>query len=196
VTPDPNDDSFIETLAGRGTGTSDDAREAALLRARILAEPAEAVSPPAAHDPAREDALIARARAAGLLPDRRRPPVTAQSALIARRTGLAAAALVVLGLGLALTWHGREPEEAVRGGAAGIVHIEAADAHALQRELLSELTAAGVSATPYERLGAAGLDADLPTPVTAAARAVLERHRIPVPADGVLVIEIREPSHP
>jgi hypothetical protein len=35
-----------------------------------------------------------------------------------------------------------------------------------------------------------GIDADLPRPISAPVRDVLRRHRIPIPEDGALVIEI------
>lgn len=51
-------------------------------------------------------------------------------------------------------------------------------------------------ATGYEQLGVEGIDANLPTPVPPQVRAVLTRHRLGVPDNGVLRIEIAAPSQP
>ena len=49
---------------------------------------------------------------------------------------------------------------------------------------------AGVQANGYEQLGVIGIDADLPRPLTAEARAALDKHRLAAPANGILRIEI------
>jgi hypothetical protein len=59
----------------------------------------------------------------------------------------------------------------------------------MKRELTNELGAAGVTVSGYERLGRIGIDADLPQPVPASIVAILSRHQIPIPRDGVLVVE-------
>jgi hypothetical protein len=41
-----------------------------------------------------------------------------------------------------------------------------------------------------------GVDADVPRPVPERVRAVLEKHHIDVPKDGVLKIEITAPDKP
>jgi hypothetical protein len=66
---------------------------------------------------------------------------------------------------------------------------------ALRADIAAALRAAGVAPMAYERFGRAGLDAELPRPLTPAVRAVLDRYGIPPPADGVLRVEI-EPATP
>jgi len=64
----------------------------------------------------------------------------------------------------------------------------------LKRRLLSDLRAAGVSANGYQRLGAEGIDADLPEVLPEKVAAVLDRYHLVPPADGVLRVEIAAPS--
>ena len=106
---------------------------------------------------------------------------------------LASAASVVLVIGF-LVQSGRAPApETVRSGPGGIVRIEAKGAHELQHRIEGELRGVGVAVLVYDRLNSYGLDADLPSPVPDEVREVLRRHRIPVPEDGVLKVEIVEP---
>ena len=203
----PDDDRiWLEVLAGRAPAAGGDAavgddasargaaareaaaREAEGLRAGILARAVDAAEPVAPQDLRREDALIARARREGLLPAgagaRPERRVAGWRTLVAA----AAAILVVVAAGVVMR---RAPErETVRSAAAGPVRLEAPDPQALQRLILEDLRVAGVRATPYERLGRFGLDADLPVPVPEPIAEVLRRHGIPVPADGVLSVEI------
>src|SRR5579859_4011341 len=88
------DESWFETLAGRGSPDAGaPAREARLLRAQIQAQELPAPATPIAPlDAAREAALIARARAAGVL------PASAQRLRRAPRWFLAAAALAAVAL--------------------------------------------------------------------------------------------------
>ena len=132
----------------------------------------------------RAEALLARARAAGLLA-RAKPPTVSW-----RWPALAAAGLagVVLAAGLLLRPSG-EPET-VRSSPGEVVRLTAADPSATAQRILHDLRAAGVEATPYERLGRQGIDADLPQPLPSAVRSVLRRHGIPEPVDGVLQVEI------
>lgn len=186
------DESWFETLAGRGgPGDEAPALEARLLRAQIQAQEAPAPAAPIAPvDAAREAALIARARAAGVL---------AQSAPRPRRSPrwlLAAAALAGVALLLGVWRMAAPPEVTVRGVSSGTVRLESAEPRRLQQALLQELNAAGAHAETYQRLGRFGIDADLPQPLTPAVRALLERRHIPAPADGVLVIEIAPPGSP
>lgn len=64
----------------------------------------------------------------------------------------------------------------------------------LKAQLVSEFRAVGVEAIGYDRLGLSGVDAKLPAPLPEAVRAMLERHRIPPPADGIVRIEIARPQ--
>jgi len=181
------DQDWIDGLAGRG-GDADARR----LRERILArETVEAPFVPEI-DPRREEELVARARRAGLLPRRNVLAWPGWQGL----AGLAAAASVMLVLGFLMRPQ-RPPApvpETVRGAPDGIVRIEAADPHALQHRIAEDLQTVGVSAVLYDRLNAYGLDADLPSPVPPQVAEILRRHRIPVPPDGVLKVELTEPS--
>jgi hypothetical protein len=172
--------------------------EARALRDQIRAQLLEGSAAPAA-DPAREAKLIERARAAGLLSapsDPSRPAVsTAPSPrrwFIAPRSVLAAGvlvAIVIAGVVRSLL----PPAETFRGVAGGTVRLESRHPLALKQQLIEELSAAGVRASGYDRLGRVGIDADLPEPVSRQVRDVLERHHIPIPKDGALVVEI-EPT--
>jgi hypothetical protein len=108
-------------------------------------------------------------------------------------SGLAFAACITLVIGLAFLLRPDLTPETVRGVEGGIVRIEARDPAALKREIIGELRALGIDANGYEVLDRQGLDAELPTPLTPRVRGVLERHRIPAPADGVLRVEIVAP---
>jgi hypothetical protein len=178
-------------LAGRSGGEaapSNDANARA-IRAAILSRAAEE-TPVVAEDPMREAALVARARAAGVLP-------FAGGRASRRRTGwLAAAAMACVAVGVMLHMNTRSPAPITRGAASGIVRIRAPDPLRLKQELIRELEDAGVHARGYEQLGRQGIDADLPMPVTAEVRGVLDRHGIALPADGVLQVEIEPASAP
>jgi hypothetical protein len=186
------DESWFETLAGRGAPDDEAAaREARLLRARIQAQQLPAPAAPIAPvDAAREAALIARARAAGVLPQ------SAPRQRRAPRWFLAAAALAAVALLLGVWRMAAPPEAIVRGMSGGTVRLESAEPRRLQQALLQELNAAGAHAQAYQRLGRFGVDADLPQPLTPQVRALLERRHIPAPADGALIIEITAPGSP
>jgi len=187
----PDDDQiWLEALSGRlrAGAESQAAREAARLRAGILAREVEPTPLVPAWDPQREEVLISRARREGLIP----------VAVIARRrvwtgwrTAAALAATVtILVIGIVM-WPVPE-REAVRGLLGEIVRLEAAQPQVLQRQIAQELRDAGVQVTTYERLGRYGIDADLPTPVPSEVAQVLRRYRIPVPPDGALSVEIAQ----
>ena len=206
------DTEWLNALAGRGDTehsprdgadtAADSAQSRALvLEARVLREFIRSQEPEIAStqpttDAAREDELIQRARADGLLP----PPIAAPRAAGSRavrrrwfadtRVAFAAAAVLIAAVGIGLWQSMLPPTETVRGTVNGTVHLEARDPSALKRQLIEELAAAGVRVSGYERLGHIGIDADLPQPVAPAVAAVLERHHIPIPADGALMIEI------
>jgi len=181
-----DDNDWLEALAGRAPESAS-AREAAALRRGILAREVADPAPVPEHDAWREDALIARARREGLIAPRP-----------AARTGwrrgwhatavVAAAASVVVVIGF-LTREAPEPER-VRSAPGGVVRLESAQPEALQRRIVVELRALGVEATAYERLGAFGIDADLPEPLPVEVEEVLRHHGIPIPGDGALAVEI------
>jgi hypothetical protein len=74
--------------------------------------------------------------------------------------------------------------------------LTARDPQALKHQLTEELQAAGAKVAGYERLDRVGIDADLPQPLPAQLVRVLERHHIPIPSDGVLIVEIEAPGRP
>lgn len=188
MSTDP-DREWSDALAGRGEERASPARaEGSLLRKMLqaqlvqqgTAERATAASI-ATTDPMRERALIERARREGLL-----------SARASWRPLLIAAAIAMFAVGIVWETFLRPEQVVVRDGVAAPVQLQARDPAALKRQIIDELRVAGVEATGYESLGAQGIDADLPQPLTPAVRSVLEKHKIPAPAEGVLRIEIRE----
>lgn len=197
---DNDDDAWLDGLAGRLEPAQLEAAtarqlvfEAAALREFIRHQHAFSVEVVPEADAEREHALIARARREGLLPPsadrmRARPPL--------RRVGLAAAAVLLLAVGTSIWRASLPPQEALRGVDGATVLLEARDPQALRRQLTEELRAAGVTVAAYERLGRLGLDADLPRPLPSKIAAILERHHIPVPADGVLAVEIEARAPP
>jgi hypothetical protein len=110
-----------------------------------------------------------------------------------RGWGAAALAVGVLVLGWRL-----QPTASTDGSTApvaatspdGVARLSSSDPRALRDQIASDLRAAGVQPSPYEQLGINGIDAELPRPLTPEVRAVLDKHRIPVPPTGTLRIEI------
>jgi len=195
-----DDMAWLNALAGRTGGEQSGAitQEALALRELISAqESGNALETITETDIARENELIARAAAEGLLPARPAPMVaTWRRQFSAQRFGFAAAGVLIVAVGVGLLRSMQPPAESFRGAENGTVRLEARDPRALKRQLIGELSKAGVAVSGYERLGTQGIDADLPQPVPAPVRAILERHHIPVPSDGALVIEIDSPSKP
>jgi hypothetical protein len=190
---DDPDDVWLEALAGRVSPAqvSEQSRalalEAAALREFIREEESVSSLDVPGVSAAREEELIARARRDGLLVSystdaRARPSL--------RRLSLSAAAVLVVAVGIGVWRASLPPLEVVRGVDHGTVHMEARDPAALKRQLTDELEAAGVKVSGYERLGRVGIDADLPQPLSAEVTKILERHQIPIPSDGALVVEI------
>lgn len=185
-----DDELWFDALAGRPAPDSTAASEGRAMRAAMLARDVGNVDV-AQSDTAREQALITRARRDGVLPiagATRRKPSSLQ-------LSLATAAIVCLALGFwAIEWPRDNGAFVVRSAPNGTVRIEADDPEALKRALLSDLRAAGVSANGYQRLGAEGIDADLPEVLPEKVAAVLDRYHLAQPADGVLRVEIAAPS--
>jgi hypothetical protein len=203
-----DDELWFDSLAGRtpdAAGTDSPAAEgAAAERSRAegaslrvalrTSEPQQPIEVDAV-DPGREAALIARARAAGVLAPKT-PAGRLHGAGAKRWTSwLAAAALACVAVGLTFQWSNRSMPPVVRGERSGIVRLRAPDPVSLKRELIQELQGAGVHATGYASFGRLGIDADLPRPLPEAVRAVLARHGIAPPDDFVLQVEI-EPAEP
>jgi hypothetical protein len=190
-----DDTVWLEVLAGRrdskgseaDSGSTMTVQEALALRECIRSQQSDLVPTEALVNPAREAQLIERASAAGLI-------VTPRRWLADRRIAWSVAAMLIVVVGGGI-WRSLLPEpETLRGVVDGTIHLEARDPLALKRQLTEELALVGVQVHGYERLGHLGLDADLPLPVAPAVAQVLERHHLPVPVDGALVIEIDPPS--
>lgn len=184
-----DDGAWADALAGRATNESATRREAQALRAALSgAQPPTEV--PASDELAtvrREAQLVERAVQEGLI-KRRRAPARWQ-------LPLAASVLLVVAAGIVFqNQRTADTREVLRGAEAGIVRLTAADPARLERDLLTQLRAAGIDATGYEALDVHGIDADLPLPLSPAVKQVLDAHGIPAPADGVLRIEIRRPE--
>ena len=182
---------WLDTLAGRSAsdGNHPAAREARLLRESISRQTVTD-GPLLGEDARREAELIVRAEREGLIsPSRHRTHGRPQ------RVWTLAAAAAIATIAISLFWYVRPiQQEIVRGSNDGIVTIVATNPTVLRDEIVKELRVAGVSATTYTRLGLEGIDADLPQPVSAPLREVLDKHHIPVPADGVLKVEIASPD--
>jgi hypothetical protein len=195
------DDPWFDSLAGRaretpGAAAEQSRAEGASLREAIRASHAQQPIEVDAIDPRRETALIARARAEGVLAPGS-AGVRIHGAGRKRWTPwLAAAALACIAVGAALQLTNRATPPIVRGARSGIVRLRAPDPLSLKRELIQELERAGVHATGYESFGRFGIDADLPRPLPDAMREVLARHGIAPPADSVLQIEIEPAESP
>lgn len=195
-----NDEEWVDELAGRPAAGAPSAKasgaarvEATTLRDALRAREARTARggiPPAA-DLAREAQLIERARTEGLIGPRRSG--------VRWAPWLAAAAVGGLAVGLVLQMRAVAPLDALpaieRAGPAAPFRIESPEPAALKQQLLSQLRAAGIEARGYESLGAQGIDADLPSPLPDAVRQILQSHGIPVPEDGVLLVEIVASGH-
>jgi hypothetical protein len=195
-----DDDAWLEALAGRPSETpSSLIQEGLALRERIRQqelEDAAASEGLLEVDAARENELIARAVAEGLLAPRPTPARAAWSRRFGGMRFMAAAAVVIVAAAVGLLRSMQPPTESFRGAHDGTIRLETRDPPALKRRLIDELSAAGVEVSGYERLGHIGIDADLPQPVPPQVLQVLERHHIPVPADGALIVEIDAPGQP
>lgn len=192
------DETWLDVLAGRTPPDPDRpaAREARLLRESLIrqrqGQQAEQLPNLPAPDVRREAELLARAEREGLIDPAR---FRRRSTWLARGRVLAAAAVLAFAaIGLTLFLRGGSEQEIYRGAHDGVVTIEAANPATLKSELIDELRTAGIAATGYERFGLQGVDAELPKPISPQVRAVLERHHLPVPDDGVLRVEIIAPG--
>jgi hypothetical protein len=196
---DEDTEVWLEALAGRAAANDRRAPvlEARALRERLLRMPQPAAPLEPTQDGRREAALLELARREGLLAERIKDrPWRGRLGLFAAWPALGAlTALACSAVAIAILLHPSRPQ-AVRGAPEELVMLSAADPVRLKNELLAELKAAGVQATGYERLGREGVDADLPQPVPARVRAVLARHHLEVPRDGVLRIEIAPSASP
>ena len=191
-----DDTAWLEALAGRASESQSRlTREGLALRERIREQEVEHAAAGESLpeiDAVRESALIERAVAEGLL----EPRAARNRRFAGMRFSMAAVAVLIVAVAVGLLRYTQPPTEIFRGAQNGTIRLETRDPPALKRRLIEELSAAGVEVSGYERLGHVGIDADLPQPVSPQVRQVLERHHIPVPADGTLIIEIDAPGQP
>jgi hypothetical protein len=194
-----DDDAWLEALAGRIEPEQVAAEqqrplmlEAIALREWIRRQESPALPDVVTIDAKREEDLLGRARLDGLLA---RTAAGQRARFRLRGLGLAAAAVLFAAVGIEL-WQSTRlgPQETFRGLDHGTIHLVARDPPALKRQLTEELQAAGATVLSYERLGRVGIDVDLPQPLPAQIARILERHHIPLPSDGVLVVEIEAPD--
>jgi hypothetical protein len=118
-----------------------------------------------------------------------------RSTLLASGRGWIAAAIAI-GV-LVMGWRFSAPvsQQVTQTASAGAVtQLLAENPPVLKQQIVDDLRAAGVEAIGYDRLGLSGVDAAVPGPAPAAVRAVLEKHGIPAPADGIVRVEIRAPA--
>jgi len=197
-----DDFDWLDAVAGRPRAQADPRtlREAALLRAAARAwAPYPLRADELAADP---EALVARARREGVLGARR--PLCAGCverwrAWRARPRALGGLGLVVAAL-LAVLVFGVLPSRVdddstpvLRGTQTdGVWRLRAAEPGALRDRVADELAATGVTSRRYERLGRAGLDAEIAPAQAAAAARVLDRLGVRPGADGVLRIEVEK----
>lgn len=195
-----DDQDWLDALAGRAPKSPHRAafRDGGRLRELILrnVHAPDAAAP--AQDAQREAQLLERARREGLI-------APAQLAIRAHRrmrsVGFArwvalAAGITSLAVALGFFLRSVTPTTHFRGARENVIHIEAADPTALKMQILDELRAAGVQARGYAQLDVEGIDANLRQPVPPRVRDVLTRHRLSVPGNGELRIEITAPSKP
>ncbi|HEY1890903.1 MAG TPA: hypothetical protein VGG63_10880 [Steroidobacteraceae bacterium] len=192
---DPDRD-WLDALAGRApTGAN---REAERLREFIKRNVHSPDVPVPERDAQREAQLLERARREGLIDPTALTRRTRRLMRPAAIRALVALAAGVGGIAVALTFflHGAPRTEHLRGAREEVTRIQSPDPTALKMQILDELRAAGVRATGYEQLGVEGIDASLPEPVPPRVRAVLTRHHLSVPTNGVLKVEIAPPATP
>jgi hypothetical protein len=196
-----DDDAWLDALAGRIEAVAGEGAQSSLvLEALALREfihrqefASETAVPPV--DPARELELMARARREGLLVSQEPAAGSRYSQQRPRwRMAIPAAAVILIAAGIGFWQSSLKQPEYVRGIDHGTTHIQARDPTAFRRQLTEELRTAGATVTGYERFGRLGMDVDLPKPLPKEIAEILERHHIPVPSDGVLVIEVEAPD--
>ena len=205
-----DDDDWVNALAGRieasrilseavdPSGDAPPSRslvlEALALREFILRQESGETPVPSV-DQARESELIARARREGLLDSQKSAAASRPSQQRPRwRVAIPAAAVILIAAGIGFWQSSLKHPDNVRGADHGTILIQARDPAAFRRRLSEELRTAGATVTGYERFGRLGMDVDLPKPRLKGIEEILERHHIPVPQDGVLVIEIEAPD--
>lgn len=197
-----DDEQWLDLIGGRAAEGASAATwaEALLWRAAAVRWSTE-TGQPRPIDAQEIDALVARARASGVLPAadeaRRRAPSGWRDRL--RRWLQPPRMAAALALGVAVLAVGPLLREAYlgrgaavfgeRSGPNAVVVLRVADPEATKARLIRDLGEAGVKAVGYSRFGRAGIDADLPNPLTPSIDAVLDRYGLAAPGDQVLRVE-------
>jgi hypothetical protein len=190
---EPDDLQWLDALAGKSAAAAHSAtgREARMLREAILQHSKTETPVALADERTRQAKLLERARRDGLLNPRAttvRPSRPSQPGALLRlalAAGIAGLAIVAMWM-----WRPTRTLEVARGPER-MFRLEAQDPRQLKQQILHDLSAAGVMATGYGALDAEGIDADLPTPLTAPVENVLRKYGISTPTDGTLRVEIR-----
>lgn len=187
-----DDDTWFEGLAGRAAG-GPAAREGARLRDALRRLPVPALVPPPV------EPIVEAARAEGLLRHRGWCPACAERWQRWRAAswpswqwagGLAVAAAVgVLSVSLWMQQPAVEPAPTLRAPADGLWLRTAPDPAAARDRLAVRLQAQGLTVRRYERLGRAGLDADLPQPLAPDLQRLLHDEGLAAAPDGSLRVE-------
>ncbi|MGD9597498.1 MAG: hypothetical protein AB7G76_03900 [Steroidobacteraceae bacterium] len=199
---DDDDQAWLDALGGRAP--PGDASRAALegerlrtaLRARAPANEVGLQREIGHETEARTAQLVARARNDAVIGPALAHRAARRKALRPAWSALAAAGIAGLVIALAWTWRPGTEVPVERSAPDTVYRITADDPPALRDEIAQALRGAGVSVVAYQRFGREGIDAELPRPVTSRVRAVLEHYRIPLPADGVLRVEIAPAARP
>lgn len=201
-TDDDDDAHWLAALAGRPRPGTDaaTAAEAAWLRRVVCCEPMPGWRP----DPspwqaaARSERLIERARAAGLLAERRATGWRAILGVFGGRCRWcvafeppgwagALALLLMVAVGAPMLWQQALPGPAVEGeatlrAAAPVLRPVVADPQRSRADLARQLDVAGARVAPYERAGRLGLDVEWPATARTAVAEVLARAGLARPA--------------
>lgn len=115
-----------------------------------------------------------------------------RSTLLSSGRGWVAAAIAVGVLMLGWRFSAPVSQQVTRVVPAGAVtQLLADNPSALKQQIVDDLRGAGIEAIGYDRLGLSGVDAAVATPVAPGVHAILLKHGIPAPADGVVRVEIR-----
>lgn len=198
-----DDQRWLDVLAGRIPPRADDAvmQQAQALRIALRATPQPLPAGELSSADQRITQLLARARAQGVLNPPARPrllPAFLDGLWSIRGPWVAPAMGLVLVAGLLSLWwpaHQESGNEAVlRGAPPAVQHLPSSDPLASQAALADALQRAGAQVQPFERLGRHGLDIELPQPLPATLRQLLQQHGLQTPTGTALVIEFDE--HP
>ncbi len=189
---DSTDQAWLDGLAGRD-GSSEGRALRGALREHARRDAEDAVVPDSS--PAREFALIARARREGLL----RPERSSAAALFGRwfagwRGALVMAAVAGVAIVVGLSTGVPPVDETVRAPRVDSVMLRSQDPPQLRAKIVEALIDLDVDAHGYAMQGLEFVDANLPEPVPEEVEAVLERFGIAKPAGSTLRVVIARPT--